>query len=101
MTNHFVLDDDTPTGSRLDQITAPTLVLHGTTDPMFPLEHGRALAAEIPGARLIPSPAPGINNRHETSGTWPSRQSSTTPKKLTPDNRRHDWQRSRFRAPKA
>jgi pimeloyl-ACP methyl ester carboxylesterase len=59
MTNHFVLDDDTPTGSRLDQITAPTLVLHGTTDPMFPLEHGRALAAEIPGARLVSLPGAG------------------------------------------
>ena len=28
-------------------------VLHGTTDPVFPLPHGRALAAEIPGARLV------------------------------------------------
>jgi len=38
----------------LDQIIAPTLVIHGTTDPMFPLEHGQALAADIPGARLMP-----------------------------------------------
>jgi pimeloyl-ACP methyl ester carboxylesterase len=59
MTNHFILDDDTPTGLRLDQITAPTLVLHGTTDPMLPIEHGRALAAEIPGARLVPLPGAG------------------------------------------
>ena len=34
-------------------ITAPTLVIHGTADPMFPLEHGEALAADIPGARLL------------------------------------------------
>ena len=27
--------------------------MHGTADPMFPLEHGRALAAAIPGARLV------------------------------------------------
>jgi pimeloyl-ACP methyl ester carboxylesterase len=59
MTNHFVLDDDTPTGYRLDQITAPTLVLHGTTDPFLPLEHGRALAAEIPGAKLVSLPGAG------------------------------------------
>lgn len=33
---------------------APTLVLHGTDDPFLPYGHGVALAAEIPGARLIP-----------------------------------------------
>lgn len=58
MTNHFMLDD-TPTDARLDQITAPTLVLHGTTDPMFPIQHGEALAAEIPGAKLVPLPGAG------------------------------------------
>jgi pimeloyl-ACP methyl ester carboxylesterase len=31
----------------------PTLVVHGTADPLFPVEHGRALAAAIPGARLL------------------------------------------------
>ncbi|MET8451711.1 alpha/beta fold hydrolase [Streptomyces sp. NPDC005209] len=31
----------------------PTLVIHGTADPMFPLRHGEALAEEIPGARLL------------------------------------------------
>ena len=37
----------------LSSITAPTLVIHGTADPMFPVEHGEALAAEIPVARLL------------------------------------------------
>jgi pimeloyl-ACP methyl ester carboxylesterase len=32
----------------------PTLVVHGTADPMFPLAHGEALAREIPGARFLP-----------------------------------------------
>ena len=31
----------------------PTLVIHGTADPMFPPEHGKALADEIPGARIL------------------------------------------------
>ena len=31
----------------------PTLVIHGTADPMFPPAHGEALAEEIPGARLL------------------------------------------------
>jgi pimeloyl-ACP methyl ester carboxylesterase len=29
------------------------LVVHGTADPLFPPEHGRALAGAIPGARLL------------------------------------------------
>ena len=37
----------------LSSITAPTLVIHGTADPMFPVAHGEALAREIPGARLL------------------------------------------------
>jgi len=38
---------------RLADIAVPTLVLHGTTDPLFPIAHGRALAAGIAGARLV------------------------------------------------
>jgi pimeloyl-ACP methyl ester carboxylesterase len=38
---------------------APTLVIHGTADPMFPIEHGKALAAAIPGARLLTLEAAG------------------------------------------
>jgi pimeloyl-ACP methyl ester carboxylesterase len=39
----------------VSSITVPTLVIHGTADPMFPLEHGKALAEEIPTApRLSP-----------------------------------------------
>jgi pimeloyl-ACP methyl ester carboxylesterase len=34
-------------------LTAPTLVIHGAADPMFPLEHGEALADEIPDAKLL------------------------------------------------
>ncbi|MDQ2653997.1 MAG: alpha/beta fold hydrolase [Chloroflexota bacterium] len=38
---------------RLGEITAPALVLHGEDDPFFPIGNGEALAAEIPGARLV------------------------------------------------
>ncbi len=53
--NHGLLDDDDQSAERgpLRSITAPTLIIHGTADPMFPLAHGEALAAEIPGARLL------------------------------------------------
>lgn len=38
---------------RLGAITAPTLVVHGTADPVFPPAHGRALATGIEGAVLV------------------------------------------------
>jgi len=37
----------------LGAIVAPTLVVHGTADPVFPPAHGRALAAGIEGAVLV------------------------------------------------
>jgi pimeloyl-ACP methyl ester carboxylesterase len=46
-------DEGEPVGGRLADIHAPTLVVHGTEDPLFPLAHGAALAAEIQGARLL------------------------------------------------
>lgn len=38
----------------LSSIARPTLVIHGTADPMFPQAHGQVLADEIPGARFLP-----------------------------------------------
>ncbi len=37
----------------LDSISAPTLVVHGSADPVYPSQHGRVLAEGIPGAVLI------------------------------------------------
>ena len=51
--NHDAIPDDGRPWEPLSSITAPTLVIHGTADPMFPLEHGAALAGEIPDARLL------------------------------------------------
>jgi pimeloyl-ACP methyl ester carboxylesterase len=52
--NHGALADGERPRDRLSAIAAPTLVVHGTADPMFPLAHGEALAEEIPAARLLP-----------------------------------------------
>jgi len=52
-TNPYLVDSGEPWRPRLGNISAPTLVLHGTEDPLFPHEHGVALAREIPGARLL------------------------------------------------
>jgi pimeloyl-ACP methyl ester carboxylesterase len=51
--NHELLLDEGQSGEPLSSIAAPTLVIHGTADPMFPIGHGEALAEEIPGARLL------------------------------------------------
>lgn len=38
----------------LENISVPTLVVHGTCDPLVPFEqHGRQLAERIPGAKLV------------------------------------------------
>ena len=38
--------------TRLQKVTVPTLVIHGSADPLLPLEHGRATSRAIPGASL-------------------------------------------------
>jgi pimeloyl-ACP methyl ester carboxylesterase len=54
MKNHFLIEGGDSWRERLGEIPIPTLVLHGTEDPLFPYGHGVALANEIPGARLLP-----------------------------------------------
>jgi pimeloyl-ACP methyl ester carboxylesterase len=57
--NHgLAAEGETPRGP-LSSIAVPTLVIHGTDDPMFPLAHGEALAREISGARLLTLEAAG------------------------------------------
>jgi pimeloyl-ACP methyl ester carboxylesterase len=53
MRNHSLVEEGEPVRGQLSDIAAPTLVLHGTEDPLFPYGHGEALAEEIPDARLI------------------------------------------------
>ena len=52
--NHYLVERGEPPPARLADLRVPTLVLHGTQDPLFPYGHGEALADEIPGARLLP-----------------------------------------------
>jgi pimeloyl-ACP methyl ester carboxylesterase len=52
--NHNMLPEGEPSSGTLSSIAAPSLIIHGTADPMFPIGHGEALAQEIPGARLLP-----------------------------------------------
>ncbi|MEV6304774.1 alpha/beta hydrolase [Actinoplanes sp. NPDC051861] len=51
--NHRLAGYGMPVRDRLNAITAPTVVLHGTLDRRFPAEHPEELARSIPGARLV------------------------------------------------
>jgi pimeloyl-ACP methyl ester carboxylesterase len=39
--------------SRIAQISAPTLVIHGENDRLVPAENGRRIAGRVPGANLV------------------------------------------------
>ncbi len=49
---------------RLGELEVSTLVLHGRSDPFFPVGNGEVLAAEIPGARLLVLDDMGTALRH-------------------------------------
>lgn len=51
--NHALAGEGDVPFESLESIVAPTLVIHGTEDPLFPLEHGEALAGETPNAELL------------------------------------------------
>jgi pimeloyl-ACP methyl ester carboxylesterase len=51
--NHDLLHHGEQSREPLSSISSPTLVIHGSADPMFPIGHGEALADEIPGAKLL------------------------------------------------
>jgi pimeloyl-ACP methyl ester carboxylesterase len=68
MTNHWILEGGQPVRPRLAEITAPTLILHGTEDPLFPFGHAEALAREIPHSRLVP--LPGVGHEMPPRPVW-------------------------------
>jgi pimeloyl-ACP methyl ester carboxylesterase len=53
MKNHHAAQGSARWRERLGGLDVPTLVVHGTEDPIFPVGHGEALAREIPGAELL------------------------------------------------
>jgi pimeloyl-ACP methyl ester carboxylesterase len=53
MTNHFLIDFESPRSGGLSDVAIPTLVVHGDHDPVYPVDHGEALHRLIPGAELL------------------------------------------------
>jgi pimeloyl-ACP methyl ester carboxylesterase len=52
-TNHGVLMQEVSKQTRLQDMRAPLLVIHGTSDPVFPIGHGITLSTAVPGAKLV------------------------------------------------
>ncbi|HEY9622927.1 MAG TPA: alpha/beta fold hydrolase [Crinalium sp.] len=66
--NHALLGGGEQWLGRLGEIAAPTLIIHGTEDPVLPYAHALALKAEIPQAELLTLQGTG----HELHpGDWP------------------------------
>jgi pimeloyl-ACP methyl ester carboxylesterase len=67
LVNHTLAGEgDQPERTARD-ITAPLLVIHGSADPLFPPEHGAALAGLVRGATLVTVEGGG-HELHE--GDW-------------------------------
>jgi pimeloyl-ACP methyl ester carboxylesterase len=66
--NHWLAGDGPPVRDRLGTVDVPTLILHGTVDPLFSMAHPAALAREIPAARLVP--LPGVGHEFPPRAVW-------------------------------
>jgi pimeloyl-ACP methyl ester carboxylesterase len=66
--NHMMIGQPEGTRAQLRDVQIPTLVVHGTDDPLLPFPHGEALAAEVPNARLLP--VPGMGHQNPPPETW-------------------------------
>ncbi|WP_119304730.1 alpha/beta fold hydrolase [Dongia deserti] len=52
-TNHGALKIGDAWRGRLSEMKVPLLVIHGTADPVYPIEHGETLAEAVASARLV------------------------------------------------
>lgn len=69
MFNHALLKGGESWYGKAGKIAVPTLVIHGTEDPVLPYPHAKALVESIPGAKLLTLEGAG----HEIHpATWPA-----------------------------
>jgi pimeloyl-ACP methyl ester carboxylesterase len=66
--NHWLAGCGPPVRDRLGSVDLPTLIMHGTVDPLFSMAHPAALAREIPAARLVP--LPGVGHEFPPRAVW-------------------------------
>ncbi len=69
-TNHFSISEGNDADHKLvaADIKVSTLVIRGTSDPLFPIAHGEALASAVKGATLVRIEGGG-HELHEAD--WP------------------------------
>jgi pimeloyl-ACP methyl ester carboxylesterase len=67
-TNHWLAAPGASIRGRLGEITAPTLILHGTEDPLFPLTAAQSLEREIPEAKLVT--LTGVGHEFPPRAVW-------------------------------
>ncbi|MFE7226068.1 alpha/beta fold hydrolase [Nocardioides sp. NPDC057577] len=68
LANHHAMSDGDPVEATLADIVAPTLVVHGTRDPLFPIGHAEILARDIPDATLLV--LDGVGHEPPPPYTW-------------------------------
>ena len=66
--NHTTLGGGEKWLGRLNEIAVPTLIIHGTDDPVLPYVHGLALKAAIRGAKMLTLEGAGHELHHVD---WP------------------------------
>ena len=66
--NHWLAPGGPPVRDRLGTVAVPTLIMHGTVDPVLSMAHPAALAREIPAARLVP--LPGVGHEFPPQAVW-------------------------------
>ena len=69
MFNHALLTGGEKWHGWIGEIRVPTLIIHGTEDPVLPFPHGAALSKTIPGAKLLPLEGAG-HELHQAD--WPA-----------------------------
>lgn len=52
-TNHFLVEPANDWAGALARLRKPLTVVHGTTDPLFPIGNGRRIADTVPDAQLV------------------------------------------------
>lgn len=68
-TNHFMLQGGEAAKGKLKSLEAPLLVIHGSSDPIFSVEHGMAIADAVPGSEFLPIEGGGHELHRQDWGT--------------------------------
>jgi pimeloyl-ACP methyl ester carboxylesterase len=66
--NHAILEGGGSVRARLGEVELPTLIIHGTADPLYPYGHAEALARAIRDAELLP--LNGVGHQMPPRAVW-------------------------------